>query len=51
MAYTPKTWECNETITAEDLNHMEQGISEAEELPAVTSEDNGKVLAVVNGQW
>lgn len=26
MAYTPKTWECNETITAEDLNHMEQGI-------------------------
>lgn len=29
MAYTPKTWECNETITAEDLNHMEQGIAEA----------------------
>lgn len=51
MAYTPKTWECNETITAEDLNHMEQGIAESEELPAVTSEDNGKVLTVVNGQW
>lgn len=28
MAYTPKTWECGETITAEDLNHIEQGIAE-----------------------
>ena len=29
MAYTPKTWECGETITADDLNHIEQGIAEA----------------------
>lgn len=29
MAYTPKEWECGETITAEALNHMEQGIAEA----------------------
>lgn len=29
MAYTPKTWQCNDTITAEDLNHMEQGIADA----------------------
>lgn len=29
--YTPKNWQCGETITAEDLNHMEQGIAEASE--------------------
>ena len=29
MAYTPKTWECGETITADALNHIEQGIAEA----------------------
>ena len=26
MSYEPKTWECGDIITAEDLNHMEQGI-------------------------
>lgn len=26
MAYEPKTWVCGETITAEALNHMENGI-------------------------
>lgn len=29
MAYEKKTWECGETITAEALNHMEDGIEEA----------------------
>ena len=29
MAYTPKTWECGDTITAEDLNHFEQGLANA----------------------
>lgn len=29
--YTPKNWQCGETITAEDLNHMKQGIVEASE--------------------
>ena len=29
MAYTPKTWQCGETIMADDLNHMEQGIEDA----------------------
>lgn len=28
MAYTPKTWECGETITADALNHIEQGIED-----------------------
>lgn len=29
MAYEPKTWVCGEKITADDLNHMEQGIANA----------------------
>jgi len=29
MAYTPKTWECGETITADALNHLEQGVASA----------------------
>lgn len=28
MAYEPKTWVCGETITADGLNHIEQGIAE-----------------------
>ena len=27
MAYEPKTWECGETITADALNHLEQGLA------------------------
>lgn len=30
MAYTPKTWTCEDTITAEELNRMEEGISSAQ---------------------
>ena len=29
MAYTPKEWQCGDTITAEELNRMEEGISSA----------------------
>ena len=29
MAYTPKTWVCGETITAEGLNNIEEGIQDA----------------------
>jgi hypothetical protein len=29
MAYTPKEWQCDELITANDLNRMEDGIQEA----------------------
>lgn len=28
MAYEPKTWACGDTITADDLNHIENGIAE-----------------------
>lgn len=26
MSYTKQTWSCGETITADKLNHMEDGI-------------------------
>lgn len=29
MAYEPHTWECNEVITEEKMNHIEQGIADA----------------------
>ena len=51
MAYTKQTWQTGETITQEKLNHMEDGIEDAYELPAVTETDNGKVLGVENGAW
>ena len=28
MAYEKQTWQCGETITADKLNHMEDGIEE-----------------------
>ena len=31
MAYEPKEWACGDVVTADDLNHMEQGIVDASE--------------------
>lgn len=31
MAYEPKTWQCGEVVTANDLNRIEQGVAEASE--------------------
>lgn len=38
MAYEPKEWQCGDTITADDLNHIEQGIANSggSEVPLVT---------------
>ena len=33
MAYQPKTWETGNTIEADDLNHIEQGIADIELTP------------------
>ena len=30
MAYEPNTWETGDTITAEKLNHLEQGVQSAD---------------------
>ena len=36
MSYTPTTWQTGDTITAEKLNHMEDGIENANEPFVVT---------------
>ena len=33
MAYEKHTWECDELITADKLNHMEDGIEDASQSP------------------
>jgi len=51
MAYEKQTWINGDVITQEKLNHIEDGIEDAYELPSVTETDNGKVLGVENGAW
>lgn len=53
MSYSKNTWQTGDTVTAELLNHMEDGISsaDAKELPTVSGSDNGKVLTVSSGAW
>lgn len=53
MSYVKQTWITNDVITAEKLNHMENGIQAAAEteLPEVTASDDGKILQVINGSW
>lgn len=63
MSYEPKTWECGETITADALNHIEQGIADSgggttlivEEVSSrdATAEEcvNGGVVATFNHTW
>lgn len=29
MSYTPKTWHTGDTVSASDLNHLEQGVADA----------------------
>lgn len=33
MAYTKQTWQTGDTVTADKLNHMEEGIAEAYNYP------------------
>ena len=44
MAYEKHTWECGETVTAELLNHMENGIEEA-------SSGGGGSVYIVNASF
>lgn len=45
MAYTPTTWKTGDTITAEKLNHAEQGIADALECLVINiSVGEGDVL-------
>ena len=45
MSYEKQTWQTGDIVTSAKLNHMEDGIENAQ-LPAVTISDVGKVLAV-----
>ena len=51
MSYEKQTWNTGDIITAEKLNHIENGISESSsggsDLPEIESTDKGKVLTVV----
>lgn len=55
MAYTPKTWQCGETIMADDLNHMEQGIaqggSEPLEITITVTEDPNQTIFTMSETW
>lgn len=53
MSYIKTTWQTGDTVTAEKLNHAENGIENANQnaLPSVSSTDNGDVLTVVEGAW
>lgn len=44
MAYEPNTWSTGDTITAEKLNHLEQGVANApQDVPAATTQAAGLV--------
>lgn len=53
MSYTPTVWQSGDVVTSEKLNKLENGVenADANALPAVTTDDNGDVLAVVSGAW
>lgn len=42
MAYTPNTWATGDTITAQKLNNMEQGIANAGGMVVPTFTDTGE---------
>ena len=44
MAYSPTTWQTGDTVTAEKLNNIEQGIANAGGAFLVPSEDNAYTL-------
>lgn len=49
MAYTKHNWECGESITADKLNHMEDGISDAH--GGGSGEQDCAYIAVVENQY
>jgi len=54
MNYTPTNWQTGDTVTAEKLNNIENGIvalASMPNLPIISNSDNGKILRVVNGSW
>ena len=48
MTYTPKEWQYGDTIAAEDLNHIEQGVANSSGTEPLIVNDNDGVL---NKTW
>lgn len=49
MAYTPNTWATDDTITADKLNNIEQGIANEQVGPAGAKGDTGAAGKVTGG--
>ena len=46
MAYTKQTWANGDTITADKLNHIEDGIEDASDVTAITT---AQIDDIING--
>ena len=51
MAYNKTTWAAGDTIDADKLNNIEDGVEAAFVAPSVSGSDNGKLLGVSGGKW
>lgn len=60
MAYEKQNFVDGQVLTADQMNHIEDGIAKVESqvanvnqgnLPGVTTDDTGKLLQVVDGVW
>lgn len=53
MAYTKQTWQCGDTISAEKLNHMEDGISDVGIETNIQNPTDGQTLKydAESGKW
>lgn len=51
MAYTPTEWETGDVITADLLNHAEQGIADASPLILETTYDDATHVMTIEGKF
>lgn len=49
MNYSPTEWHTGDTVTANKLNNLEQGVVDAQ-FPAYTYADKGKILSLVEDE-
>lgn len=49
MSYTPTEWHTGDTVTANKLNNLEQGVVDAQ-FPAYAYADKGKILSLVEDE-
>lgn len=49
MAYEPKEWQCGDTITADDLNRIENGVADASSVKAIVFDPSTAVMPSADG--